>query len=124
MSCLKSIATAAMVIALGCTNTAKRDTQVRKEMMAMGPIVLPNAMCAQQGTVAMSADKEGERMICELQPVLGSHVPRCVCVDEGFSERERELAFEQLRGLGIIDPCGGSTLCAMGNVGSTSLGTK
>ncbi|HEX4384582.1 MAG TPA: hypothetical protein VH083_16585 [Myxococcales bacterium] len=91
----------------------------------MGPIILPNSMCAEHGTVAVSNDKEGDRMICELQNQLGTHIPRCVCVDEGFSERERELAFEMLRGSGSIDTCGGQAMCAgsVPGVGPTALGT-
>jgi hypothetical protein len=114
-----------MLVAAGCAQPdARRNTEVRKEKMAMGPVILPTEMCAEHGRVAMSADKEGDRMVCELQAILGSHVPRCVCVDEGFSDRERELAFEQLKGLGMINPCGQNADCVMGKIGvSSALGT-
>jgi hypothetical protein len=114
-----SIAVTVLAIALGCAKSS-----VRKEMMAMGPVILPNAMCAPHGTVSMSNDKEGDRMVCEMQEQLGTHIPRCVCVDEGFSERERELAMEQMRGLGV-NGCGGdNTACNLGQVGvSSALGT-
>ena len=79
------LAVAAIFLALGCS----KKSEVRKEMMVQGPIVLPNEMCAQHGTVAMSNDKEGDRMVCELQNQLGTHIPRCICVDEGFSERDQ-----------------------------------
>ncbi|HEX4384581.1 MAG TPA: hypothetical protein VH083_16580 [Myxococcales bacterium] len=94
--------------------------EVHKEMMAMGPVILPNSMCAEHGTVSLSNDKEGDRMVCELQNQLGTHIPRCVCIDEGFSERERELAFEMMRGTASMQVCGGAAQCG----GSTALGTK
>jgi hypothetical protein len=110
------LAVAAIFIALGCS----KKPEVRKELMVQGPIILPNEMCAQHGTVAVSNDKEGDRMVCELQNQLGTHIPRCICVDEGFSERERELAFEMMRGTASLQACGGLAQCS----GSTALGTK
>jgi hypothetical protein len=122
-SCRAFFAMAALAVTMGCANVKKQD--VRKEMMAMQPIVLPNEMCAEHGTVAVSNDKEGDRMICELQNQLGSHIPRCVCVDEGFSDRERELAFETLHQAGMINPCGGAPMCggAVPGSGPGALGT-
>jgi hypothetical protein len=116
MSKHRLIAAAAIFIALGCA----QKPGVRKELMAMGPVILPNSMCAEHGTVAVSNDKEGDRMVCELQNQLGTHIPRCVCVDEGFTERERELAFEMMRGTASLQACGGVAVCS----GSTALGTK
>ena len=83
------VAMAALTAAVGCANPKRQD--VRKEMMAMGPVILPNEMCAEHGVVSASKDKDGERMICELQNQLGSHIPRCVCIDEGFSDRKKIL---------------------------------
>jgi hypothetical protein len=108
----------AVVLAVGCQKTA-----VRKEMIAMGPVILPNSMCAMHGTVAMSTDKEGERMLCELQEQIGTHLPRCVCWDEGYAERERELAMEQMRGLSSLQACGGgdgAAQCMMGVISGSS----
>jgi len=94
---------AAMTLAVGCQS----KSPVRKEMMAMGPVILPNHMCAEHGKLAMSTDVEGERMLCELQEQIGTHLPRCVCWDEGYTERERELAMEQLRNINSLQACGG-----------------
>jgi hypothetical protein len=123
LNCKRALAVAAILVAVGCSRFG-----VRKEMMAMGPVILPSQMCAVHGTVSMSKDKEGERMLCEMQEQLGTHISRCVCVDEGFSDRERELAMEQMRGLGV-NGCGSfgpkeSPACFMGQVGvSSALGT-
>src|SRR5882757_6672207 len=107
MSMSRLLAAAAIFIALGC---AKKG-EVHKELMAMGPVILPNEMCAEHGKIAVSNDKEGDRMVCELQNQLGTHIPRCVCIDEGFSDRERELAFEMLRGIPGIQACGFAAQC-------------
>ena len=107
------LAVTAMILSFGCQS----KTKVRKEMMAMGPVVLPTQMCAQHGTTAMSTDVDGERMLCELQEPLGSHLARCVCWDEGYTERERELAFEMMRNINSIQACGGQGSCA--GIGST-----
>jgi len=104
----------ALTLAMGC-----QKNKVRKEMMAMGPVILPNHMCAQHGTTAMSTDVEGERMLCELQEQIGTHLPRCVCWDEGYTERERELAFEQMRGINSMGVCGSGDSaagCMMGAI--------
>ena len=61
---------ATLVAAAGCA----RKQEVRKELMAMNPVVLPTAMCAEQGNVSYSKDKEGDRMVCEMQNILGSHI--------------------------------------------------
>jgi hypothetical protein len=121
------MAVAGLILAIGC-----RQIAVRKEMLAMGPVILPNGMCAMHGTVAMSKDKEGERMLCELQEQLGTHIPRCVCWDEGYTERDRQLASETLWGINSLDACGGGVdgnglagRCMLGQVGtSTALGTR
>jgi hypothetical protein len=107
MSMSRLLAAAAIFFALGCA----KNGEVHKEMMAMGPVILPNEMCAEHGKVAVSNDKEGDRMVCELQNQLGTHIPRCVCIDEGFSDRERELAFETLRGIPGIQACGFAASC-------------
>jgi hypothetical protein len=106
------LALVAIMLAVGC----QKNTAVRKEMMAMGPVILPNSMCAQHGTTAMSTDKEGERMLCELQEQIGTHLPRCVCWDEGYTERERELAYEMMRNISSLQTCGSNTNC--GGIGT------
>ena len=102
-----------------------QKTKVRKQMMAMGPVILPNHMCAQHGTTAMSTDVEGERMLCELQEQIGSHLARCVCWDEGYTERERELAMEQMRNINSLEACGGGDAaagCMMGSISGNNRG--
>jgi hypothetical protein len=71
-------------------SSCSSSSSVRKEAMVTTPVVMPNAMCAKHGTVAMSSDKPGERMLCELQEPLGSHLPKCVCWDEGLIAQQRE----------------------------------
>jgi hypothetical protein len=100
------LAFVAIFLAVSCQKTA-----VRKEMMAMGPVILPTEMCAEHGSVAMSNDKEGERMRCELENKIGTHIPSCVCFDEGYTEREREQAYEMMRNINSIQACGGAATC-------------
>ncbi|HEX4382767.1 MAG TPA: hypothetical protein VH083_07455 [Myxococcales bacterium] len=69
----------AIVILAGCSTAA-----VRKDTIVDLPVVLPLYMCPQPGTVATSLGDVGERMVCERQLPIGSHLPRCVCRDEGF----------------------------------------
>jgi hypothetical protein len=57
---------------------------VHKENVVPLPVVLTLEMCAEAGTTALSLGKEGERMVCERQLPIGSHLPRCVCRDEGM----------------------------------------
>jgi hypothetical protein len=55
---------------------------VHREALVPVPYVLPSKMCAPHGKVAYSNDKPGERMICEMQPHLGTHLEQCTCWDE------------------------------------------
>jgi hypothetical protein len=57
---------------------------VHKERIVALPVDLPMGMCAEQGALTVSAGNPGERMRCELNPVTGTHVPRCICRDEGL----------------------------------------
>jgi len=57
---------------------------VHKEKIVALPVDLPMGMCAEQGALTVSAGKPGERMACELNAVTGTHVPRCICRDEGL----------------------------------------
>jgi hypothetical protein len=100
------LAFVAIFLAVSC-----QKTSVRREMMAMGPVILPNEMCAEHGTTAMSNDKEGDRMVCQMENKIGTHIPNCVCFDEGFSERERELALVMMRNINSIQACGGAATC-------------
>jgi hypothetical protein len=76
----------ALVIAAGCAKVIP----VHKENIVGVPVVMPTNMCAARGTVAMSLGREGERMICELQTPLGSHLARCTCWDEGMIAQQRQ----------------------------------
>lgn len=112
------LAVAGLVVAVGC------QSRVRKDQMVMGPVILPNGMCAQHGTVSMSKDKDGERMLCELQEQIGTHLPRCVCWDEGYTERELQLAWDMFRGLSSLGVCGNAGgsqdqagACVLGQIG-------
>jgi hypothetical protein len=72
-----------VVILAGCSKDA-----VRKETIVALPVVLPLYMCPQPGTVATSLGQEGERMVCERQLPIGSHLPHCVCRDEGLTAQQ------------------------------------
>jgi hypothetical protein len=62
-------------------------------------VVLPNGMCAQRGVQAASNDPKGERMFCEFEEPVGSHVPRCVCRDEQQAIADRDIAQQYIRDL-------------------------
>jgi hypothetical protein len=74
---------------------------VRKEKIFGVPIVMPTAMCPELGTVAVSLGEEGERMVCEMQVPLGTHLPRCVCRDEGMMAQQKEDTDPLLRQLEV-----------------------
>jgi hypothetical protein len=57
----------------------------RRGLHAISAIV-----CAARGLIAVSLGQEGERMICELQTPLGSHLARCTCWDEGMIAQQRQ----------------------------------
>lgn len=63
---------------------------VHKENIFGVPVVMPLHMCPEAGTVGMSLGAEGERMMCEIQIPLGTHLPRCTCWDEGMLAQQRE----------------------------------
>jgi hypothetical protein len=95
----------ALSFAAGCAS----NTPVHKEKMVDRPIVVPTAMCAQHGTVAMSNDKTGDRMVCELQEPLGSHMSKCICWDEGLVAQQREETQQIHRQMETgIQTCNGS----------------
>lgn len=72
-------------------------SSVRKDTVASEGVVLPNGMCASRGEVAKSKDPPGNQMICELQDLVGSHVPKCVCRDEGQVDEDRDGAQQAMR---------------------------
>jgi hypothetical protein len=71
--------------------TPQRSRQLAKA------VVLPNNMCGQKGVAAASNDPKGDRMICEFEEPVGSHVPRCVCRDEQNIIADRENTQQYLR---------------------------
>lgn len=60
-------------------------------------VILPNSMCAKHGVAAASNDAPGSRMICELEELVGSHYPRCVCRDEQQIVADRAEAQQAVR---------------------------
>ena len=83
---------------------------VRREAMVEAPVILPNRMCAAHGKVAVSTDKPGERMICELQEPLGSHLPKCACWDEGSLALKRGDTQDWIREV-MPSQCGSAQTC-------------
>lgn len=90
---------------------------VHRDALVAAPVVLPNRMCAARGKVAVSNDKPGERMICEMQTPLGSHVPQCTCWDEGLLAEKRIDTQQALQTLETgLQKCGNGS-CGAGSVG-------
>jgi hypothetical protein len=75
---------------LGCA------TAQNNRVVSQG-VVLANSMCARHGVAAASNDPKGDRMICELEELVGSHVPRCVCRDEQQLVADRDASQEYVR---------------------------
>jgi hypothetical protein len=98
---------AMLVLALSACETIP----VNREAQVPVAVILPNRMCATRGKVAVSTDKPGERMICEMQEPLGSHLPKCTCWDEGALASKREDTQEMVRELSMTQQCGGAAIC-------------
>jgi hypothetical protein len=88
---------ALMVLAFALSACAAK--QFRKQQVVSEGVVLPNKMCASYGKVALSNDVEGERMICEMEEPVGSHLPKCVCRDELALADEKDKTQETMRAL-------------------------
>jgi hypothetical protein len=90
---------------------------VHREALVPVPVVLPNNMCAAHGKVAYSNDKPGERMICEMQTHLGTHLQQCTCWDEGLLAEKKIDTQEAIQNLETsIQKCGNGS-CGAGSVG-------
>jgi hypothetical protein len=79
------IAGLAVLVLAGCASKP-----VQKQNIAGLPVTLPLAMCAEHGTVAVSKGNEGERMLCERTAPIGTHLPYCICRDEGMVAQQTE----------------------------------
>jgi hypothetical protein len=94
----------AVLLAAGCSSMQP----VHKENMVGTYVQLPASACAEHSTLAMSKGKPGERMVCEMIEPVGSHVPKCLCRDEGLIAQQRQESQDALR---AMDPnaqvCGG-----------------
>jgi|SRR5476649_2875181 hypothetical protein len=92
---------------LGASGCAVVVYPVHKEKIVTLPVDLPMDMCADQGVVAVSAGKPGERMVCELHAVTGTHVPRCICRDEGMIAQQtvdtQQLLLDKSQGFGYLE---------------------
>ena len=82
---MKSIALTIFALAV----TACATTQSQERVVSEG-VILPNYMCAKRGVAAASNDPVGQRMICEMEELVGTHLPRCVCRDEKQIVADRE----------------------------------
>jgi hypothetical protein len=92
---------------------ACKTQQVRREALVPVPVVLPNEMCDDRGRVALSKGKPGERMICEMQEPLGSHVARCTCWDEGLLAEKRTDTQQLMLNITTgIQSCGNQPTCS------------
>jgi hypothetical protein len=91
---------------------------VHRDALVTSPVVLPNRMCAEHGKVAVSTDKPGERMICELQEPLGTHLPRCTCWDEGLLAQKRDDTQSAMQQLELSRQVCGTGDCGGGSTGA------
>ena len=83
----------AVILALGCSQARIRESN---SQWAQG-VVVPMHMCAQNRSTQHSNDAEGQRAYCGLEELLGSHIPKCVCRDEGRTPEERAAAQRYLQ---------------------------
>src|SRR5207248_344057 len=72
-------------VGAGACSTTRSQERVVSE-----GVILPNYMCAKRGVSAASNDPMGQRMICEFEELVGTHLPRCVCRDEKQIVADRE----------------------------------
>jgi len=82
-----------LISTLGCSATQVRDSN---DKWADG-VVVANNMCAQNRSVQHSNDRTGKRAWCQLEELVGSHLPKCVCRDEQNDDRIRNEAQQYLR---------------------------
>jgi hypothetical protein len=71
-------------------------------------------MCAKPGVVAASNDPKGDRMLCEIEEPVGTHLARCVCQDEQGIVAAREETQQQIREMELPKcvPAPGGGKCA------------
>ena len=81
--------------ALACAQVRASAAQSNKKF-ADG-VIVANNMCAKDHSMQHTNDKEGERVYCALEEVLGSHIPKCVCRDEMRSAEDRAKAVDYMR---------------------------
>ncbi len=82
----------ALLAAMACTSLAERRTRQPTD-----GIVMPTSMCARRGEVAASNDAPGNQMMCEVEEVVGSHMPRCICRAEEQIAADRDAAQQARR---------------------------
>lgn len=85
------------VLASGLLFAGCASKHVHKEAIVDRPITLALSMCAETGTVAVSRGDEGERMVCERLTPIGTHLPTCVCRDEGMIAQQVEDTQQVIR---------------------------
>jgi hypothetical protein len=90
---LRNLTAACILLFLAaCATAAQHD----KAQWAEGVIVAMN-MCSQDGSAQHTKDPEGNRAYCAREVMVGSHVPKCVCRDEGQTAAEREEVEQYMR---------------------------
>ena len=90
---LRIVVAFSVLLLTACATVAEREAS--KKQWSDGVIVALN-MCAQDHSLQHSTDQEGQRACCGETPV-GTHVPKCVCHDEGQSALDREQAQRYMR---------------------------
>ena len=89
----KPAAVGALVLALSACTTV---TPKPHALLSDG-LVVAASVCGPKNSVKATNDAPGKRAVCELETVVGTHVPKCVCRDEEQMNLDREETQQYLR---------------------------
>jgi len=92
---LPNVSAASIVLLLaGCATISDREAS--RKQWSQG-IVVATEMCATDGSSQHTKDPEGFRAYCAREEIVGSHLRKCVCRDEGQAVEERDESQQYLR---------------------------
>lgn len=55
------------------------------------------SLCAGDGSVSVSKGSNGRQILCGLEEMVGTHIPKCVCRNETDNAEARESAQDAVR---------------------------
>ena len=76
---------------LACSAAKVRDSNDRWS----DGVVVANNLCARDQSAQQTNDRGGKR--CQMEELVGSHLPKCVCRNEQNDDRNRNEAQQRLR---------------------------